>query len=99
MRRASGIYLTPNTNRAGRAKLITNDFSDCKACFELRATKVDCMVHARRESHERRVNHRSPVDEHDPYANLSDILERQPTQSASRIGWLLPHRWTPCPGN
>ncbi len=29
----------------------------------------------------------------DPYAYLRDVLERLPTQPASRIGELLPHRW------
>ena len=32
---------------------------------------------------------------HDPYRYLKDVLERLPTQPASRIGELLPHRWTP----
>lgn len=32
---------------------------------------------------------------HDPYAYLKDVLERLPTQPASRIGELLPHRWQP----
>jgi transposase len=31
---------------------------------------------------------------HDPYAYLKDVLARLPTQPASRIGELLPHRWT-----
>jgi transposase len=31
----------------------------------------------------------------DPYAYLSDVLERLPTQPASRIAELLPHRWQP----
>ena len=30
---------------------------------------------------------------HDPYRYLKDVLERLPTQSASRIEELLPHRW------
>ncbi len=30
---------------------------------------------------------------HDPYAYLKDVLERLPTQPASRIGELLPHLW------
>jgi hypothetical protein len=34
-------------------------------------------------------SHRRP----DPYAYLRDVLERLPTQPASRIGELLPHRW------
>jgi len=32
---------------------------------------------------------------HDPYRYLKDVLERLPTQPASRIGELLPHAWTP----
>jgi transposase len=32
---------------------------------------------------------------HDPYRYLKDVLERLPTQPASRIGELLPHTWTP----
>jgi hypothetical protein len=31
---------------------------------------------------------------HDPYCYLKDVLERLPTRPASRIGELLPHRWT-----
>lgn len=30
---------------------------------------------------------------HDPYQYLKDVLERLPTQPASRLGELLPHRW------
>jgi transposase len=32
---------------------------------------------------------------HDPYAYLKDVFTRLPTQSASRIGDLLPHLWQP----
>ena len=32
---------------------------------------------------------------HEPGAYLSDVLERLPTQSASRVAELLPHRWQP----
>jgi transposase len=32
---------------------------------------------------------------HDPYRYLKDVLERMPTQPASRIGELLPHSWAP----
>ena len=32
---------------------------------------------------------------HDPYAYLKDVLNRLPTQLASRVGELLPHRWQP----
>jgi transposase len=30
---------------------------------------------------------------HDPYRYLKDVLERLPTQRASRLEELLPHRW------
>jgi transposase len=32
---------------------------------------------------------------HEPWAYLSDVLERLPTQLNNRIDELLPHRWTP----
>ena len=32
---------------------------------------------------------------HDPWAYLSDVLKRLPTQLNSRIEELLPHRWQP----
>ena len=31
---------------------------------------------------------------HDPYRYLKDVLERLPTQRASQVVELLPHRWT-----
>lgn len=30
---------------------------------------------------------------HDPYAYLKDVLARLPSQRASQVGQLLPHRW------
>lgn len=36
-----------------------------------------------------------PSNTNDAYAYLNDILARLPTQMASRIGELLPHRWQP----
>jgi transposase len=38
--------------------------------------------------------HSARLNGHDPYAYLRDVLERLPTQPASRIGELLPHRWS-----
>ena len=32
---------------------------------------------------------------HDPYRYLADVLERLPTQPASRLDELLPHHWQP----
>lgn len=31
----------------------------------------------------------------DPYSYLKDVFERLPTQTASRLEDLLPHRWKP----
>jgi transposase len=46
-----------------------------------RATAIMSLVHSAR------------LNGHDPYAYLRDILERLPTQPASRIDELLPHCW------
>jgi transposase len=35
------------------------------------------------------------LNEHDPYRYLKDVFERLPTQPASRLEELLPHRWEP----
>ena len=34
---------------------------------------------------------------HDPYRYLKDVLERLPTQPATRLEELLPHRWQSVP--
>jgi hypothetical protein len=39
--------------------------------------------------------HSARLNGHDVHAYLKDILARLPTQPASRIGELLPHRWHP----
>jgi hypothetical protein len=39
--------------------------------------------------------HSARINGHDPYAYLRDVLERLPTQPASRINELLPHHWQP----
>jgi transposase len=39
--------------------------------------------------------HSARINGHDPYAYLRHVLERLPTQPASRIGELLPHCWKP----
>jgi transposase len=39
--------------------------------------------------------HSARLNGHDPYAYLKDVLERLPTQLASRVQELLPHRWQP----
>jgi transposase len=37
--------------------------------------------------------HSARLNGHEPQAYLKDVLERLPTQPASRIAQLLPHRW------
>lgn len=32
---------------------------------------------------------------HDPYVYLKDVLTRLPTQRASEVAELLPHKWAP----
>jgi len=44
-----------------RGRLVTDDFSGYKACFELGVTEVGCWAHARRKFHERWANHGSTV--------------------------------------
>jgi transposase len=39
--------------------------------------------------------HSARINGHEPYAYLKDVLERLPTQRASEIDELLPHRWKP----
>ncbi|WP_440533994.1 transposase domain-containing protein [Variovorax sp. YR566] len=37
--------------------------------------------------------HLAKIHRHEPYVCLKDVLERLPTQPASRIQDLLPRRW------
>ena len=46
-----------------KGKLVTDDFSGYKACFELGVTEAGCMAHARRKFHELWVHHKSLVGE------------------------------------
>lgn len=39
--------------------------------------------------------HSAKLNGLDPYAYMRDVLERLPTQPASRITELLPHHWQP----
>ena len=60
-----GFLRLPGTeqNPGWKGRLVTDDFSGYKACFELGATEVGCMAHARRKFHELRANHGSPIGE------------------------------------
>jgi transposase len=46
-----------------RGKLVCDDFSGYKACFELGVTEAGCLAHARRKFHELWINHKSQVGE------------------------------------
>ena len=46
-----------------KGKLVTDDFSGYKACFDLGVTEAGCMAHARRKFHELWVHHGSQVGE------------------------------------
>jgi transposase len=46
-----------------RGKLVCDDFSGYKACFEMGVTEAGCLAHARRKFHELWVNHQSAVGE------------------------------------
>jgi transposase len=46
-----------------KGKLVADDFSGYKACFELGVTEVGCMAHARRKFHELWVHHQSAIGE------------------------------------
>jgi len=50
-------------NPGWTGKLVTDDFSGYKACFELGVTEAGCMAHARRKFHELWANHGSAVGE------------------------------------
>jgi len=50
-------------NPGWKGRLVTDDFSGYKACFELGVIEVGCMAHARRKFHELWVHHASPLGE------------------------------------
>ena len=41
------------------------------------------------------VLHTARINGHEPFAYLKDVLERLPSQPASRIDELLPYHWQP----
>ncbi len=64
-----------------RGKLVTDDFSGYKACFELGVTEAGCMAHARRKFHELWVNHGSSARS----SSMARPL-RGPSTTASSVG-------------
>ena len=65
----------PGDRAPWKGRLVVDDFSGYKACFELGVTEVGCMAHARRKFHELWVNHGSTVAEQALtfYGTLYDI--------------------------
>ena len=58
------LGLAGSQSKPGRqGRLVTDDYSGHKACFELGVTEAGCMAHARRKFHELWANHGSPVGE------------------------------------
>ncbi len=71
--------IVPATTAAGDGHIIWLFAGSLRA--GKRAAAVMSLVHSAR------------LNGHDPYAYLKDVLERLPTQLASRVQELLPHRW------
>ena len=67
--------------------------ADAAASTVAQAYAVDVDVDGDR--HERTSICTGRLNGHDAYAYMKDILERLPSQPASRIGELLPRRWAP----
>ncbi len=71
-----------------KGKLVTDDFSGYKACFELGVTEVGCMAHARRKFHELWANNGSQIGEQALkfFGELYDVeREAAGADSASRL--------------
>ena len=51
------------SNPGWKGRLVCDDFSGYKACFELGVTEVGCMAHARRKFHDLWIHHASPLAE------------------------------------
>lgn len=68
-----------------RGKLVCDDFSGYKACFELGVTEVGCMAHARRKFHELWANHQSALGEQALkfFGQLYDV-EREVAEASSQ---------------
>jgi transposase len=88
------LGLSDQTDRAPwKGRLVTDDFSGYKACFELGVTEAGCMAHARRRFHELWVNHGSTIAEQALtfYGTLYDI-EREVLDLAPDVRREIRHR-------
>ena len=56
---------------------------------------IDKLTHEKRAAAVMSLIRSAKLNGHDPYVYLKDVLARLPTQRASQIEELLPHRWTP----
>ena len=81
------LGLSGGQNNPGwSGKLVTDDFSGYKACFELGVTEVGCLAHARRKFHELWANHASPTGEQalkffqELYAIEREVQEKTPAE-------------------
>ncbi|XKV49938.1 transposase domain-containing protein [Pseudomonas sp. nanlin1] len=82
---AAAVLLAPESGveaAAARAPLLTHCFA-VFAPFRKIAQLASVLIQSAR------------LNGHDPYAYLKDVLTRLPTQRASEITELLPHRWVP----
>ena len=83
------LGLSSEDRRPGwKGKLVVDDFSGYKACFELGVTEVGCMAHARRKFHELWANHASLVGEQALkfFVQLYEIeREAQPLTAQQRL--------------
>ena len=76
-----------------KGKLVTDDFSGYKACFEHGVTEAGCMAHARRKFHELWANHGSQVGEQALkfFGRLYDF-EREARDGTAKQRWRIRQR-------
>jgi transposase len=85
-------------------KLVCDDFSGYKACFEMGVTEAGCLAHARRKFHELWVNHQSTIGEQalkffiqlydiEREVREMDAAQRKRTTAAGTTGRRCLHLW------
>ena len=63
VRNRSSVEQARNFPQGWRGKLVCDDSSRYKACFELGVTEIVCMAHARRKFFERQATNESTLAE------------------------------------
>jgi transposase len=76
-----------NNHIENRIRPVAIGRSNWLFCGSLRAGKRAAAIMSLIQS--------AKLNGHDPYVYLKDVMERLPTQPASRLDELLPHRWSP----